>query len=64
MLKIYFTLPTATFREAAKVIDFSKDFICFFFIKIPLHGTRNLNHLENNCSTNYPGNCVAKIIEK
>ena len=35
-MKIYFTLPTATFKEAAKVIDFSEDFICFFFRKTQL----------------------------
>ena len=34
MLKLYFTLPTATFKETAKVIDFSKGFICFLFRKI------------------------------
>ena len=34
-MKIYFTLPTATFKETAKVID-SEDFICFLFTKIPL----------------------------
>ena len=38
--------------ESIGVIDFSKDFICFLFRKIPLHRTRILNHPENNCSTN------------
>ena len=52
MLKIYFTLPTATFKETAKVIDFSKVFTCFLFRKIPLHRTLILSHPENNCFTN------------
>ena len=52
MLKIYFALPTATFKVTAKVIDFSKSFICFLFRKIPLRRTRILNHPENYCSAN------------
>ena len=48
MLKIYFTLATVTFKETAKVNDFSKDFICFLFRKIPVHSTLILNHLETN----------------
>ena len=45
MLKIYFTLPTAAFKETAKLIDFSKDFICFLFTEIALHRTCILNNL-------------------
>ena len=35
MLKMYFTLPAATFKETAKVIDFSEAFICDLFRAIP-----------------------------
>ena len=52
MLQIDFTLPTTTFKENAKVIDFSKGFICFLFRNTPLHRTRILSHPKNNCSTN------------
>ena len=61
MLKVYFTLPNATFKVTAKVIGFSKGLICFLFRKIPQHTTRTVNHPENNCSTNL-GNCGAKSI--
>ena len=44
MLKMYFTLPTATFKENAKVIDFSKGFICSVLRNSPLHRTRILSH--------------------
>ena len=52
MLKIYIMLPIATFKETAKVVDFSKGFICFVFRKIPWHRMRILNHPINSCSTN------------
>ena len=52
MLKIYFTLPTLTYKETAKVIDFSKGLIFFLFSKIRLHRMRILNHPINNCFTN------------
>ena len=45
-MKIYFTLPTATFKETAKVIDFFWRFYLFFIYQKPTrYRTRILDHL-------------------
>ena len=45
-MKIYFTLPTATFKETAKVIDFFGKFFLHFNYQNPIrYRTLILDHL-------------------